>query len=310
MLIVSKNISLIFLLQGFEAIGESLVISSLLACIRKRYADALYTRNTYLLRIAQNVGLLITTLVGGILFENLSNYASILMYMRLFVVLAIISLIRIKTETKTIKAPNVFEKPKTNIFRLNVILGACSYALFYILVFTPVTIAKSRNLDVGYLGIPMNAFFAIIALLLLYISVQMKLNKHQFKSIRELKLFLINFQGKAVYGIVSITILWTIFLIFDSLIFMLLLGGIFGLFSTANYVLSETGVGIIQVPEKSKNIISFLGYSKFGQIIGIFCPLVIYFEVIGAKTIISTIVLAGAFATVAAFKITEKSVRL
>lgn len=313
----------ILLLLAIESIGESLVASSILTYIRIKNNNKFYIKNTILFRTGQNLGMFLSLLGTLSIPEN--NPLLALIYIRLLILIFITFFVfkkKVLNSEESLEQLNILtgstgkasewenKKHSKKSIISNTILGACSYSLFYILVFSPMHLLCATGETPSlftFLGshqenspLIMNSMLALVALIFLIIfipnAIENKLTKSSFIS-------LLLAHKIAILGILFSVIFWSISLVSYCIEGLVLLSGVFGFFSLTNYIIAEARVGLMHAENKPKNIITYVSYSRFGLLFGIFIPLLLidndsHF----VRILIALIAIAGALTALITFK--------
>ena len=278
-----------FSIQALESIGESFTASAIIYYIREEAADEdwSYFGNTTLWRLGALVGPFMV-LTMGTLFMNASYEVNVFMLsvMRLGILVLVVKYLILNdggavfTAYGSPRAANIALLDETDrtqwahTFRLDALLGALTYSVFYILVFAPMVRASLLDDQVfldAYWGIKGNFAFAILAVFLIWVYAKNKL-KNQADTPNVLFLQIVS-----VSGLIVVVILWIIALKsgFDQA--LSIWSAVYGFFSMVAYQLSEVAVGTTGIKKhQGVNLIRFMGIAKIGQLFGVVGSLVLY----------------------------------
>lgn len=295
-----------FSIQALESIGESFTASAIIYYIREEAADEdwSYFGNTTLWRLGALVGPFMVLTVGN-LFANAypEVNAFMLSVMRLGILVLVVKYLILndrgavfsKASQGSPRAANIALLDETDrtqwahTFRLDALLGAITYSVFYILVFAPLVRASLEDDQVfldAYWGIEGNFAFAILAVFLIWVYAKNKL-KNQADTPNVLFL-----QIWSVSGLIVVVILWIIALKSGLDQALIIWSAVYGFFSMVAYQLSEVAVGTTGIRKhQGANLIRFMGVAKIGQLFGVVGSLVLYLRH-GEEVLIIYLVLA------------------
>lgn len=269
---IRESLTTRLLIEGVEAIGEALICAGLVAYIRVGTAgdDWRYFRQTTALRIGQNSGMVAALLATG-LWDFPKRYSMALLAGRIGIAILLIMMFR---TTAINDAPHqVINQKKSSVtarrFYIDVIIGTCAYALFYLVVIGPSAVVNQYQAS-GMMrwALVLNGGFAAASMITIYF-----LSKNARKYMPAQRAIL-KFETRAAVGVIVVIAVWMISLwsIARSstqtsfcILSLICSGGVLGLFSTAAYVLGELSSGLHGKPElRTRQIVSYLGWARSG----------------------------------------------
>lgn len=265
----SAQVGMRFMVEGIEAIGEAFICAGLVAHVREKTIgkDWRYFRVTTALRVGQNTGMVLALLFRDLWTTFTQGYAIILLGMRVGVGILLLQMIQTDTIRNYPRRFEQREKAKITWSRLllDVIVGASSYALFYLVAMGPSVILKSHYAKVNALAL--NGAFAMIAMVAIYLLAG-NANKD-----RPAKWALLKIEIVAAAGGVVVIAVWMISFVFSisgSTFLLISTAGLLGLFTTSTYVLSELSSGLYGKPKnQSAQIVAYFGLARLGPIIAL-----------------------------------------
>lgn len=307
---VIQLIALILTAGLIEATGEACMVTGALVYVRLRYQkDGSYMRNTIWIRLGQNSGYLLAIILG-LFASSLTAYSETgraipyfmaLGGLRLFLLLAVLVWVRsrpsllLKQTADEQEQPDGGKKPESKQDPdaeepqdypkgWDPILGALSYGMFYVMVFSAMTLDNLKLWEAivglpelvgkgGLLGNTLCAVLAMVGLLKLFdwVSGEQQGREARIRAKRAGRIEWL--QGGAVIGMTMMSVLWVAGVALQenwwSGLLVVVAATFYGLFSTANYVLSELLSGVLPRFNKGKRLSKFYGYSKLGAIAGI-----------------------------------------
>lgn len=256
------------LVEGIEAVGEALICAGLVAHVREETSgdDWRYFRVTTALRVGQNTGMVLSLFLGSHwqLWKNFAqDYAVVLLGMRVGVAVLVVRMIRMGALRNEPGEMVVREKSEVTWDRLilDVIIGASSYALFYLIAIGPSVLVKDYE---KCPAIALNGAFALIAMVTIYLLANNADKK------KPPMLALLKIESIAVIGGVAVIAGWMVSLWYRVPDSLLMGAGLLGLFTTSTYVLSELSTGLYGNPKnQSAQIVSYFGLSRLGPVVAL-----------------------------------------
>jgi hypothetical protein len=144
---------------------------------------------------------------------------------------------------------------------LDVIIGASSYALFYLVAIGPSVLVNNYD---KCPAIALNGAFALVAMVAIYLLANNADKKMPAKFV------LLKIESIAVIGGVVVIAGWMVSLWYRIPDSLLIGAGLLGLFTTSTYVLSELSSGLYGNPgNQSAQIVSYFGLSRLGPVIAL-----------------------------------------
>lgn len=266
-----RTLTVRLLVEGVEACGEALICAGLVAYIRAGTAgdDWRYFRQTTALRIGQNSGMVFALIANGCWDAFPQGYPMVLWAMRVLVAMLLIRLVKsvvIRDHPRREIKP---EKPSVTRkrFCLDVIAGACAYALFFLVIFGPSSVAAP---DTYALKLPLglNGGFAAASMITIYLLSE---NARRWIPDQDA---LLKFESMAALGAIVVIAIWMVSLwpfarLSENAGFwkwsLIGSGGVLGLFTTITYVFGELSSGLHGKPEhRAGQIVSYLGWARLG----------------------------------------------
>jgi MFS family permease len=256
------------LVESIEAVGEALICAGLVSHVREETLgnDWRYFRITTGLRVGQNTGMVLAILAGIYLWGWIPRgYSIALLGLRIGVAILLIRMVR----TGLIR-----DYPRQHVIRrrcamtlkvlfFDVIVGACSYALFFLVAMGPSVAIDQKRYQV-HSAFALNGAFALIAMVIIHLLAS---NVHNSMPAKRA---LLKFEIRATIGAVMVIASWMILFwtsISGDTFFLLVCAGLLGLFTTSTYVLSELSSGLYGKPkDQTAQLVSYFGLARFGQI--------------------------------------------
>ena len=259
------------LVESIEAVGEALICAGLVSHVREETLgnDWRYFRITTGLRVGQNTGMVLGILAGTTLWSSIPReYSIALLGLRVGVAILLVRMVRTGL-IRDYPGQQVIRRRcalTLKVLFFDVIVGACSYALFFLVAMGP-SVAIDHDRYKVPKAFALNGAFALLAMVIIHL-----LAKNVQNSIPARRA-LLKFEIRATIGAVLVIASWMILFwtsISGGTFFLLVSAGLLGLFTTSTYVLSELSSGLYGKPkDQTAQLVSYFGLARLGPIVSL-----------------------------------------
>jgi MFS family permease len=259
------------LVESIEAVGEALISAGLVSHVREETLgnDWRYFRITTGLRVGQNTGMVLAILAGTILWDRFPrDYSIALLGLRIGVAILLIRMVKTGLIRDEPGQPVIRRRCALTLKVLffDVIVGASSYALFFLVSMGPSVVINHDRYEVPK-ALALNGAFALIAMVAIHLLAK---NVNTSMPARRA---LLKFEIRATIGAVLVIASWMILFwtsISGDTFFLLVSAGLLGLFTTSTYVLSELSSGLYGKPkDQAAQLVSYFGLARLGPIVSL-----------------------------------------